>query len=137
MNVTVIVTKKITILAVSTGMLLGSCFPNEVFAFGTKSEQVQSEGEANSSSLSSANVWVTRPDGGQQCSPQSGQSLDTSSAELKKAQVRVLNSQKGSDNKLHAQMCGIPSGKTNMFQIPRDDLSKASALGYHEVKDAP
>lgn len=110
-----------------------------VFAFS--SAQPPAGGDASgamSSSLSGAyngpTVWITRPDGAQQCAPGTGQSLEASSSELQKAQVRILGSQKGGDHKMHAQMCGIPSGKTNTFQIPKEDLPKAVALGFHEVQ---
>lgn len=118
------------------GAVLPLAAPEAVFAFGSKSEQSDSS-SAVSSSLDShdSTVWVTRPDGGQQCAPKSGQTLEDSAQELRKAQVRVLNSQKGSDKKLRAQVCGIPTGKTNRFEIPKDDLPKALALGYQQVKE--
>jgi hypothetical protein len=88
---------------------------------------------SSSASFNGPTVWITRPDGGQQCAPGTAQSLETSSTELQKAQVRILSSQKGGDRKLRAQVCGIPTGKTNTFQIPKEDLPKAVALGFHEV----
>jgi hypothetical protein len=109
------------------------------YGFGEKAGTTAGESGEASSSMSSSSVtgsavWVTRPDGAQQCAPGTGQSLDQSANELKKARIRVLNSQKGNDKKMHAQVCGIPTGKTNMFQIPKEDLPKAFALGFHEVK---
>jgi hypothetical protein len=120
----------ISILLVMTGAAYG---------FGEKANPPNDSGEEPSSSSSNLgssgnSVWVTRPDGAQQCAPGTGQSLDQSANELKKAQIHVLSSQKGSDKKMHAQVCGIPTGKTNMFQIPKEDLGKAVALGFHEVK---
>src|SRR6185437_1826090 len=96
------------------------------FGFG---EKATSSSDAQTD-VSSGAVWVTRPDGAQQCAPGSGQSLGDSAQELKKAGVRVLGSQKGNDKKLHAQMCGISSGHTNTFQIPKEDLPKAIVLGF-------
>jgi hypothetical protein len=106
------------------------------FAFATKAPPAAPTDDAQSSSslAGGPTVWVTRPDGAQQCAPGSGQTLESGASELEKAQVRIVHSQKGSDHKLHAQMCGIPSGKNNMFEIPKDDLPKALALGFHEVK---
>jgi hypothetical protein len=130
-----------TLISIGFAIFLCAWTSSDSFAFGAKSEQSSSPSGASdggSSSLSSgATVWITRPDGTQQCSVNSGQSLEESSAELKKAQVRVLTSQKGNDSKQHAQLCGIPSGRTNMFQISREDLPKAVTLGYHEVKGVP
>jgi hypothetical protein len=107
---------------------------HQAFAFASQAPASSQSSEISSSAASGDSVWVTRPDGAQQCSPQSGQTLESGSAELTKAHVRVLGSQKGSDKKMHAQMCGIPSGRTNMFQILKEDLPKAIVLGFHEVK---
>ena len=38
------------------------------------------------------------------------------------------------DGKLHAQMCGAPSGSTNAYLIPKDDLPQAVAQGYIQAK---
>jgi hypothetical protein len=77
-----------------------------------------------------AQIWVTRADGARSCSPNSGQSLEDGAAQLRGAHVRVLDSAKGSDGKLHAQMCGAPTGKTNAYLIPKEDLPLAVAQGY-------
>ena len=123
-----------TSITLAVILLIGSI--QQALAFASKAAPSSTEAEASSSlSSSGPTVWVTRPDGAQQCAPGSGQTLESSFTELQKAQVRVLDSQKGNDKKLHAQMCGIPSGKTNMFQIPKEDLPKAIALGFHEVKE--
>lgn len=75
-------------------------------------------------------VWIARADGGQSCSPDSAQSLDKGAEELKKSGVRVLDSRKGGDGKMHMQMCGAPTGSTNAYLVPREDLPKAAALGF-------
>jgi hypothetical protein len=75
-------------------------------------------------------VWVSRPTGAQSCSTREGESLDEAAGRLKKDQVRVLESRKGDDGKMHALMCGAPTGKTNAFRIPKEDLSKAIAAGF-------
>jgi hypothetical protein len=80
-----------------------------------------------------AQVWISRPDGAQSCTPGSGTSLEDGAAELRKARVRVLGSRKGDDGKMHAQMCGIPTGTSNAYLIPKDDLSAAVAHGYVAV----
>jgi hypothetical protein len=75
-------------------------------------------------------VWIVRTDGTQSCSPKSGQSLEEGAADLKRARVRVLESHKGSDGKMHMQMCGAPTGGMNAYLIPRDDLALAMSQGY-------
>lgn len=75
-------------------------------------------------------VWVARPDGALGCKPESGQSLDTVAADLKTAGVTILESRKGSDHKMHVQVCGVPTGSQNAYKIPRSEFEKAKALGF-------
>lgn len=78
-------------------------------------------------------VWVSRPDGGQSCSPKSGQALDAVAQELKSAGIAVLESRKGNDGKMRAQMCGIATGGFNSYKISKGDLGKAQALGFQKL----
>jgi len=113
--------------------------PNS-FAFGGKAPSASADNSSSSSAASSssssgvASVWVAKSDGSQTCNLSGGKTLEDGATELKKANVRVLTSQKGSDQKLHAQMCGLPSGHTNAYEIAKDDLGKAMVLGYQEIK---
>ena len=75
-------------------------------------------------------VWVTRTAGAQSCSPKSGKALEDGAADLKRAKVRVIESRKASDGKMHMQMCGVETGENNAYLIPRDDLQMAVAQGY-------
>ena len=95
---------------------------------GKKSSQndAQSQTQANS-------IWVSRADGGQSCLPGSGQSLEDGAALLRKSKVRVLDSRKGNDGKMHIQVCGAPTGAANSYLIPREDLAQAVAQGFKET----
>ena len=90
-------------------------------SFGFSSKKVESP------------VWVIKDDGAESCLPQSGVSLTVGAEELKGAHVSVLDSRKGSDKKMHIQMCGALKGTTNSFLIPREHLPAAMALGYKEA----
>lgn len=83
-------------------------------------------------------VWVSRPDGAESCAPhdgaKNGQSLDDGAMELRKGKVRILESRKASDGKMHMQMCGAPTGSANQYLIPRSDLPQAVALGFKTKK---
>lgn len=102
-----------------------------VSAMSKKSPQSdpQSQSQANS-------IWVSRADGGQSCSPGSGQSLDEGAALLRKSKVRVLDSRKGNDGKMHIQVCGAPTGSANSYLIPREDIAQAVAQGFKETPPA-
>jgi hypothetical protein len=110
-----------------------TAFAVPAFAFSPKQKPAPDASSA-SSGVSNASIWVTRPDGAQSCSPGSGQSVEDGANELKKNKVRVLESRKGNDGKMHAMGCGMPSGSTNAYLIPRDDLPQAVAKGFVEAK---
>jgi hypothetical protein len=97
------------------------------------SGKTTSSGDVASSSAE-ATVWVSRSDGSQLCATDSGQSLEQGSADLKRAHITVVSSQKGSDTKMHAQACGLPTGHVNAYEINKSDLAKANVLGYQQVK---
>jgi hypothetical protein len=83
--------------------------------------------------FNSDSVWVMRSDGAQSCDPKSGLPLAEGAEELKAAKIPVLDSKKGSDSQLHAQVCGVLKGTTNAYLIPKSRLSSAKKLGYTEV----
>lgn len=105
-----------------------------VFAMGEKAPTpAAGSGETASSSSSADSVWVAKPDGSQSCSAGSGQTLDVGAEQLKQANIRVLSSHKMSEAKMHMQLCGIPTGVSNVYEISRADLARALALGYREA----
>jgi hypothetical protein len=113
---------------------------SDASAFGGKAQQSSGDSLVNSSSNSSSSaagaetVWVSRSDGSQMCSTDSGQSLEKGSEDFKRAHIPVISSQKGSDAKMHAQMCGLPTGHVNAYEINKTDLAKANVLGYQQIK---
>lgn len=112
----------VTIALVLT--LPGGIFVHEADAFSRKHAADDVAAPADNQ------VWITRPDGAQSCTPKSGQTLEDGAADLRRAKVRVLDSRKGNDGKMHMQMCGAPSGTTNAYLIPKEDLPQAVTLGY-------
>ncbi len=83
-----------------------------------------------SSSEKKETVWVAKSDGAASCAPESGKELAHGADELKKEKIQVLDSRKGSDGKVHIQMCGAPEGTMNFYLIPKKSLPQALALGY-------
>ena len=74
-----------------------------------------------------------RPDGAKSCAINSGQSLEAGAADLKTAGIHVSTSRKADDGLMHAQMCGIPAGSTNAYEIDQADLGKAETLGFKKL----
>lgn len=112
-------------------IILLSPSANVAYAFGGKS--APSSGDPVSSS-NETTVWVSRSDGSQSCANDSGLTLEQGSADLKRAHIHVVSSQKGNDTKVHAQGCGLPTGHVNAYEIDKSDLAKANVLGYQQVK---
>lgn len=110
------------LVGIAVATVTGGFFAYQAGAFSSK--------QATVNDTAALSVWITRPDGAQSCSPKSGQSLEDGAADLKKAKVRILDSRKGNDGKMHMQMCGAPSGTTNAYLVPKEDLPQAAALGY-------
>lgn len=114
-----------------SAVFLTSVFSPNLIAFGTKPADPATKSAAPP--VADDLVWVTRADGAQGCSPHSGQSLEEGAADLKKSKVRVLESRKGNDGKMHTQVCGAPTGATNAYLIPKSDLAQAMTLGFVPV----
>lgn len=97
-------------------------------------KQNQAEPKSGSKSIKENLIWVMRSDGAQSCEPDSGTSLVQDAEELKKANIKVLDSKKSSDGKMHVQMCGASKGTMNAFLIQREQLSSAISLGFQVSK---
>jgi hypothetical protein len=106
-------------------LLIVMAFTGAAHAFSRKADQPGPDART---------AWIYKPDGGQSCSPQSGESLEDAAQALKKARIPVLDSRKASDGKMHIQMCGAATGSRNAYEIPRERLPHAIALGFQEAK---
>ena len=80
--------------------------------------------------ISSATVAVFKHDGTQQCGLGKEVTLANMAASLEAAGVTVLASRKADDGKQHIQLCGAPTGRINVFEIPSASRSAAQKLGF-------
>jgi len=73
---------------------------------------------------------VYKYDGSKQCSP----GLAVSPAEMQKELVgiEVYAAESKMDHLMHPMICGVQSGKANVFTIQRKDLGAVQKLGYKE-----
>lgn len=101
-------------------------------AFAFSSRKIDSSNSSQSTSENASLVWVTRKDGATSCGVSKGQTLEDGASELQRNGVKVLNSRKGNDGKMHAMSCGMPTGSLNAYQISRDDLPRALTMGFQE-----
>jgi hypothetical protein len=78
----------------------------------------------------SETVWVMRSDEGLSCEPASGISLEQGAWVLKHAKITIFDQKKGTDGKMHTQVCGAIRGTTNCYLLERSQLKQALDLGF-------
>jgi hypothetical protein len=88
-----------------------------------------------SKTASADQVEVVRDSGLKQCHEQKA-SPQTFSKLLETNGVAVLSSACASDNAMRAQMCGMDRGVFYLYEIDRNALAKALALGFTDARAA-
>lgn len=78
----------------------------------------------------SERVKVYKADGTLQCAQ--GSRIDIKEMQKEFKDIPVYKSFSDNDGMLRIQMCGAPTGNSHIFEIDRDNLSKALALGFKE-----
>ncbi len=77
-------------------------------------------------------TWVMREDGSKSCDSTGKDALAAGAEALKKMGVAVFEAKKLEDGLMHAQACGMPTGKKNAYRISKKDLKNAEAMGFHQ-----
>ncbi len=75
-------------------------------------------------------VRVFKPDGSLQCGMGSKISLETMEKDLRG--IKVLSRTNMNDGLMRIQVCGAPTGQSNVYEINRSDLEKALKAGFKE-----
>ena len=78
--------------------------------------------------ISMKNVKVYKPDGTLQCNQGKAISLKEMESELKG--ITIFSSEKIHDGLMRIQVCGQPTGNSNVFEIAESDLEKAKSFGF-------
>lgn len=112
-------------LTIVLGLLLLSCSSTncrlqDVEKMKKEREQVTTQPTAK----------VYKYDGSLQCGMGKGIPLEDAKAELKG--LKILNSYHRNDGLMRIQLCGSPTGEANVFEIPKEELPKALAIGFRE-----
>ncbi len=113
-------------ISLISGVLSASLVMNFLQAGVSKDPSMSSPAAINE-------VWVMREDNSLSCDPKSGEALEIAAQALEKKKIQVLGRRKAEDGKMHAQSCGIPTGRQNALKIRRADLKKAKGLGFQIV----
>jgi hypothetical protein len=79
---------------------------------------------------SDATVWLGRPDGSRSCEPESGLGKTQVLASFKEMGIRVRAIAWGSDGKVRAMMCGMPTGRWVGVKLAVQDRVNAEATGW-------
>lgn len=93
-------------------------------ARSASSQIVQTEG------VKTLKVKIFKADGSLQCGMGKKISLDEMQKELKGIQVFSKSNQ--NDGLMRIQVCGSPTGNSNVYEINQEDLDKALKLGFKQ-----
>ena len=75
-------------------------------------------------------IWLGRPDGSRSCEPDSGLTRPQVLAAFKEVGIKIQALARGSDGKIRAQMCGMPTGRWVGVRIAESDRVNAEATGW-------
>lgn len=75
-------------------------------------------------------VRVYKYDGSLQCGMGKSIPLEEMKADLKN--LKIISAAHKNDGLMRIQLCGSPTGNANVYEISKDDLEKALALGFRE-----
>ncbi len=89
-------------------------------------------GHCRGRTVADQTVFVYKSDGSLQCGGGQTKSVEVMAKELKA--IRVLSSQNKSDGLMHTTVCGAPTGKINVYEIPAAALKEAQGYGFKEVE---
>ena len=79
---------------------------------------------------SADHVKVFKPDGSLQCGQ--GKQISIKDMEKDLQGIAVYSSANKNDGMMRIQVCGAPTGNSNVYEIDRKDLDKALSLGFKE-----
>ncbi|KYG65281.1 hypothetical protein AZI87_12050 [Bdellovibrio bacteriovorus] len=75
-------------------------------------------------------VKVHKPDGSLQCGQ--GKAIPVAEMQKQLKGIKVYSSSNQNDGMMRIQVCGSPTGMSNVYEIDRKDLEAALKLGFKE-----
>ena len=75
-------------------------------------------------------VKVYKPDGSLQCGQ--GKAIPIADMQKDLKDIKVFSSFNKNDGMMRIQVCGAPTGNSNVYEIDRKDLAAAVKLGFKE-----
>ena len=78
----------------------------------------------------SSTVFVSKPDGSLQCGQ--GKAMSLQEMEKQLGSIPVVSRENRTDGLMHIQVCGSPTGKVNVYEIPLEKLQEAETRGFRK-----
>lgn len=75
-------------------------------------------------------VRIFKYDGSLQCGTGKAIAIEEMQKELK--DIKVYSAVNKNDGQMRIQLCGSPTGQANIYEIDRENLTKALSLGFKE-----
>ncbi len=79
-------------------------------------------------------VTVYKHDGSISCDKTVAIAVGSMKKQLMRNKIPVISSGCGNDGMIRAAVCGIKTGEINVFEVSREMLPKAQALGFKPTK---
>lgn len=79
-------------------------------------------------------VKVFKAQGSISCDPGSGTSLSTMLGEFNRSGINVKSAHCGTDGLARAAVCGVSTGRLNVYEIDASDLNNAAGMGFRKVE---
>lgn len=119
------------------GLILSGCqshpcrdIKNQRIQEGANSGVGLNQSRTPTAGVKTLKVKVFKADGSLQCAMGKKISLDEMQKELKG--IEVFSKTNQNDGLMRIQVCGAPTGDSNVFEIKQEDLEKALKLGFKQ-----
>lgn len=134
---------KIILAVLLTGLTFScstrTCKPNETITQDATLNQNQPiAGETKiSPTITMTNplkkIKIFKPDGSIQC--EQGTAMPAAEMAKQLGDIKIYSSETKHDGLLRIQVCGQPTGNSNVYEINESDFEKASKLGFKKWKN--
>ncbi len=119
------------------GLILMGCqshpcrdIKNQRIQEGTAQSTGQNQSRNPTAGVKTLKVKVFKADGSLQCAMGKKISLEDMQKEFKG--IEVFSKTNQNDGLMRIQVCGAPTGDSNVFEIKQEDLEKALKLGFKQ-----
>jgi hypothetical protein len=106
------------------------CLSSSCVSTNCRLQEAESMKKATEKTVSILTAKVYKYDGSLQCGM--GKSIPVKDMQTELASIKILSANNKNDGLMRIQLCGSPTGNANVYEISKEDLEKALALGFRE-----